>query len=149
MEQNPASDLGGGLVFAMRYQRWELEMSLRYAKEACQAFTECLQSERDKIQELESHLNKLYLAIDSWRLSQDKQKSGCFDDEGTIERLLLNKQPRQKFINTSKDVLCTDEQSIQGIYAYIDRMFQKVHKRKIGQGELFFVFHLFLGRIKY
>lgn len=123
----------------MQHQKSQLEMSLRHATETCQALTQSLHLERDKVRGLESRLNELYPAIDSWlqRLNQDKQGSGCVDVKGTMEPFLLENQRQRELINCLQTLLHVREQTVHDLQATLDQLSQRLPKGNTGQGGLF------------
>ncbi|KAJ6136787.1 hypothetical protein N7497_012340 [Penicillium chrysogenum] len=123
----------------MQHQKSQLEASLRHATETCQALSQSLHLERDKVRGLESRLNELYPAVNSWlqRLSQYKQESGCVGDEGTMERFLLENQRQRELINCLQSLLHAREQAVQDLQATLDQLSQQPLKGNAGQGGLF------------
>jgi predicted nucleic acid-binding Zn-ribbon protein len=124
-------------ISGMQHQKSQLEFSLRHATETCQALSQSLHLERDKVRELESRLNEVYPNIHSWlhRLDQEKQRSGCADD--TMERLLLENQRQRDLINCLQSMLHAREQTVQDLQSTLDHLSQRLPQENAGQGGLF------------
>jgi hypothetical protein len=123
----------------MHHQKSQLEVLLRHTTETCQALSQSLQLERDKVRGLESRLNDLYPAVDSWvqRLNQDRQESGGVDDKETMEHFLLENQRQRELINYLQSLVHTREQAVQHLQATLDQSSQRSPKGSTGQGGLF------------
>lgn len=123
----------------MQYQKSQLELSLRHATETCQALSQSLQLEREKVRGLESRLNDLYPAIDSWlqRWNQDKQGSGCVDDKGIMEHFLLENRCQRELINCLQSLLHAREQTVHDLQDTLDQLSQRLPIGNAGQGGLF------------
>lgn len=122
-----------------QHQKSQLECSLRTATEACEALSQNLHMERDKVRELESRVNELYPAIDSWvqQLNANKQQLSCVHDEGTMERILLENQRHRELIDCLQSALNTREQSVQNLQCTLDQLSQPLHEGSSNEGGFF------------
>jgi predicted nucleic acid-binding Zn-ribbon protein len=118
----------------MQHQKSQLEVSLRHATETCQALSQSLHLERDKVRELESRLNEVYPNIDSWlhRLNQEKQNSRSADDKETMDRLLLENHRQRESINCLQSILHAREQTVQDLQSTLDQLSQRLPKENGG-----------------
>lgn len=126
-------------ISGMQHQKSQLEFSLRHATETCQALSQSLHLERDKVRELESRLNELYPELDSWlqRLNQEKHMSGCANDKETMERLLLENQRQRELIYYLQSILQTREQTVQDLRSTLDQSSQRLPEENTSQSGLF------------
>lgn len=123
----------------MQHQKSQLEFSLRHATETCQALSQSLHLERDKVRELESRLNELYPELDSWlqRLNQEKHMSGCAYDKETMERLLLENQRQRELIYYLQSILQAREQTVQDLRSTLDQLSHRLPEENTSRSGLF------------